>query len=332
MNTVAALFDLRTRSTSRIMTIVALALLPGGMTMVVFFGVGVLINVLAAILFACALEAVALLSRKHTVVPTLKDGSMVLAAALLALSLPPLLPLWQLALGVLAMVFLGKHLFGGLGQNPFNPAMVGYAVLLISFPNTMIVWPELAISNGVELSATLSVKISGNLAEWSAVSRWDAITRPTPLDRVLANTTEVSTLFSLPTITTWVWINVAFLVGGLALLSLRIIRWHIPISVLLTFSLCLLLDATFSHSLERPLLSSLFSGALMIGAFFIATDPVTAAASPLGRLIFGSGIGILIYILREFSAYPEGVAFAVLLMNLCVPAIDALTLRTGRLQ
>ena len=272
--------------------------------------------------------------RARPVRSSLGDGSILLAAWLLVLCLPPSLPSWQVILGTIVLVTLGKHVFGGLGQNPFNPAMVAYAFLLVSFPVTMTHW-ELNQNNSdssttmTNLVTTLSSDTNSELAE----TTWDGVTGATALDRLRelkrnssltqqtpANRYEVAGDWIMHS--PWLWTSIAWLLGGLYLLIARIITWHIPVSFLFAVGGLYTVASLLGSNMSLPVLPALLSGGIMLGAFFIATDPVSAAASRQGQIIYGLGIGILCVLIREFSVYPEGIAFAVLLMNMCVPLID----------
>ena len=296
------------------------------------FGWGVLFNIALACITALCCEALALKLRQRNIAATLSDKSALVTAVLLALCLPSLAPWWLPILGAAFAILLAKHLYGGLGFNPFNPAMVAYVILLISFPQQMTSWlkPDALIPTSLSLSETSSAIFSGQLPN---TLTWDAITQATPLDtlrtaRTLDQNTlfiQQDTLFGLIGGAGWEWIAAAYFVGGLWLVIRRVISWHIPAAVLtgLLFPACLfnlINPAVFTS----PTLH-LFAGATMLGAFFIATDPVTAATSNKGRLVFGFGIGIITYIIRTWGGYPDGFAFAVLLMNLCVPIIDRYT-------
>ena len=317
-------------TTQQIMLLVVAALIPGTIAYAVFISYAVILNILFAIVLALALEALALQLRGKAIATGISDGSIILAAWLLALAIPPLLPFWQLSVGVVVMVMLGKHIYGGLGSNPFNPAMVGYAVLLVSFPQTMTWWFAEGALNQFRFTTIMQAKLLANATELdlstlnAAASTWDAITKATPLEhlrtlKLQGITPDATSANQWSTYAAWVWVNVAFLLGGIFLLYKRIIQWHIPLSLLVSFTLLQLLfaDGSSSHVYYEWL-----SGALILGAFFIATDPVTAASSKRGRLIYGAGIGALTFIIREYGGYPEGIAFAVLLMNMCVPLID----------
>lgn len=322
---------IKTPDTQRIMLLVLAALIPGTMMYAWFISPMVLFNIAFAMLFAVVIEIVALQLRGQTIKAGIHDGSIALAAALLALAVPPMLPFWQLLIGVFIMVMLGKQVYGGLGQNPFNPAMVGYAALLISFPQSMTLWFAPELMHALDLSTLFNSKLSLSVISSNPSIGWDSMTRATPLEHVrtlrmqspeiVVDAAQVRNMASV-----WLWVSAGFLIGGLFLLQQRVIQWHIPVSVLGGFALCTIL---FSTS-ELPLLTSFYSGALIVGAFFIATDPVTAASSRRGRLVFGAGIGVITFIIREFGGYPEGFAFAVLLMNLSVPLIDHLELQLAK--
>jgi len=319
-------------TTTRIMTQVMLALLPGTAIMTWYLGAGVLINILVIVLTAVACEALVLTLRKRAVRNTVYDGSIVLAAWLLALCLPPSLPVSQLIIGGIAMTLLGKHLYGGLGQNPFNPAMVGYALLLISFPQSMTLW---LVTDAIPQLPNSSNAMTWWLVKWQpsiVADSWDSIAQATPLDRLRQSTpisnqgshTVNSEVFAA---SAWWKINFAWLLGGTYLLWQRTIRWHIPLSLLGTLFLLHFGYQLWNPTEALPTAWAMVSGGALFGAFFIATDPVTAPSSRTARLCYGAGIGLIIFILRTSSNYPEGVAFAVLLMNACVPLLDRMLVR-----
>ena len=314
---------------------VMLALIPGTMVMVHALGTGVIINLVVLTLSSVACEAGLLALRKRPVFSVLADGSIILAAWLLALCLPPALPINQLILGAVAMTVLGKHVYGGLGQNPFNPAMVGYAILLISFPQSMTLWFDPIVLSELSAEGFTSFSNWWNL-KWQPalyVHQWDSVTQATPLDSLRTvqrqdltpnpalNQTTVTTRVST---SPWFEISIAWMIGGLYLLALGIIRWHIPVAMLLTTAFAHLVHAGFYPDASLNPLSALMYGGLMLGAFFIATDPVTAPSSTRARLCYGAGIGVLIVVLRTSSNDPEGVAIAVLLMNSVTPLLDRL--------
>jgi electron transport complex protein RnfD len=315
-------------SVPSMMRLVLLALLPGTVCFFWLFGWGVLFNLLIAGITAVIAEAAMLRMRSRAVTHTLLDGSALVTGLLLALALPPLAPWWIPVIGSLFAIIIAKQLYGGLGYNPFNPAMVGYVVLLISFPLEMTLWP--AAGNYPDLASTFSLFFTGSLPGAGSI---DAVTMATPLDTLrtrlgLGDTlTELRSgaLFGLAGGAGWEWVNLCFLAGGLFMLKLRVIQWRIPASMLAGLALTALVFHLYDPDTYASPLFHLFSGAAMLGAFFIATDPVSASTTPRGRLWFGFGIGILTWVIRTWGGYPDGVAFAVLLMNLAAPTIDFYT-------
>lgn len=315
----------RRAGTTGLMLQVVLATLPGLAAMLLCFGAGVLLTLSLAVLGAVLAEALGLSLRGRSIRLGLGDGSAIVTGWLLGLSLPPLLPAELTLLGAGLAILLGKHVYGGLGQNPFNPAMVGYAILLVSFPVAMTTW--------VATPAFLNTGAPG-LGDASAVifagASPDAFTGPTPLDDfkhreglTAAEWHAVSGLGGRFAGQGWEWVNLGFLAGGLYLLARRLFTWHAPLGMLGALTICAALfwDGGSSSSPGSPLFH-LLGGATMLGAFFIVTDPVSGAATPRGRLIFGIGVGILVYVIRAFGGYPDAVAFAVLLMNAAAPLID----------
>jgi electron transport complex protein RnfD len=320
------------RSVRGVMLKVCLALVPAIVVYAWLFGPAILISTAWAMALALGFEAIFLKLRGRPVAPALGDGSALLTALLLALALPPLAPWWVMLVGMFFAIVVAKQLYGGLGYNPFNPAMIGYAVLLISFPLEMTTWPtSLSSGHPLGLADTFSYIFGGGLPNGMGV---DAISGATPLDTMktqLGLGHEVSEIRAAHPIfgslggSDWQWINVAILAGGLWLIWRRIISWHIPVALLGTLALV----SGLFHMLDPDNFTSplfqMFSGAAMLGAFFIATDPVTAATSNRGKLWFGAGIGLITYIIRTWGGYPDGIAFAVLLMNMAAPTIDYYT-------
>mgnify|MGYP000033776591 CR=1 FL=1 len=321
-----------TNSVTRMMLLVIAALIPGYLAYIWFFGWGVLINSVICVSTALLCEAWMLRLRHKPLWLFLTDGSALVTALLLALALPPLFPWWLAALGTAFAIIVAKHLYGGLGYNPFNPAMVGYAILLIAFPQHMTAW--LPAGNGDAVIGLLDNLRYIFLNELPAGTTYDALTQATPLDTlhtqlVLGKTvSEIESSFvqfSKYFGVGWDWVSLMFLTGGLFLIYKRVISWHIPATMLGSIALL----ATFAY-LVNPAsnpdpLFHLLGGATMLGAFFIATDPVTASTTPRGRLIYGAGVGIITYVIRTWGGYPDGVAFGVLLMNMAAPTIDYYT-------
>jgi electron transport complex protein RnfD len=311
---------------------VVYALLPAIAAYVWFFGWGVVVQILFAVVVALISEALMLALRQRPIKPFLYDGSAVVTAVLLALCLPPLAPWWIVLIGAAFAIIIAKQLYGGLGFNPFNPAMIGYVVLLISFPREMTLWlaPEMLSGHSLSFIECARMIFTGQLPGDLSV---DAISAATALDTLktqihLGN--NVGATMGLPIFGTLggkgiEWMNALFLLGGIWLIYKKIISWHIPVAMLLSLALmALIFHLTDLDNYASPLFH-LFTGASMLGAFFIATDPVTAATTPRGKLFYGAGVGIFTYIIRTWGGYPDAVAFAVLLMNMAAPMIDYYT-------
>lgn len=313
---------------AQIMLKVLLALLPGIALYVWYFGAAILVSITLASLTALGTEALMLRLRGRPVAPFLKDNSALLTGWLLALSIPPLAPWWLVVVGTAFAIGIAKHLYGGLGNNLFNPAMVGYAVLIISFPVQMTHWvaPQGLVLAELGFADQLQYIFLGALPHGLTL---DAVTMATPLDTLKTHLhldQPVRQILDMPIygqlaghgseMVAW-----GFLFGGLYLLAARIISWHIPVAYLVT----LFVIAGIFHLVDpghyvAPLFHW-FAGASILGAFFILTDPVSSPTTNKGRLIFAAGAAFLTYMIRTFGGFPDGVAFATLLMNICVPLI-----------
>jgi len=270
--------------------------------------------------------------RNRPLKPFLSDNTALLTAWLLALSIPPLAPWWMIVVGTAFAISVSKHLYGGLGNNPFNPAMIGYAVLIISFPVHMTHWltPSALEHLDFSFAEQLNYVFSGMLPAGQTL---DAVTMATPLDTLktqLHLSLSVDAIRNMPIFghlagkgSEMVALGVA--IGGIYLIFARIISWHLPVafltSLFATAGIFYLIDP--AHYVAP--LFHWFSGASMLAAFFIITDPVTSPTTAKGKLIFAAGIGVLTYLIRTFGGFPDGVAFATLLFNICVPLIDAWT-------
>jgi Na+-translocating ferredoxin:NAD+ oxidoreductase subunit D len=319
-------------SVQRAMGLVLLALLPATLMGLYQFGWPAINLLLVTLLAALVVEAACLRVAGKPLRRALLDGSALLTGLLLALSLPPWAPWWIGVTGAILAILLAKQVFGGLGQNLFNPAMAARVALLISFPMEMTTFlpprPLLADGSpgpleglgitfgdgfaidqvsGATLLGHTRTELGRGLGLEQALAGhfdWQALA----LGNASGSLGEVSALL--------------LLLGGLFLLWKRIITWHIPVAMLGT----LVALAAVSHGLSPGRYPGmevhLLSGATLLGAFFIATDPVTSPVSPRGQLIFGAGCGLLVFVIRTWAGYPEGVAFAVLLMNACTPLID----------
>lgn len=317
-------------SVQSVMLRVLFALLPGLAAYVWFFGAAIVVQIVLASITALAAEALVLYLRGKPLALFLTDGSALVTAWLIALSFPPLAPWWLVVLATLIAIIVAKHLYGGLGQNPFNPAMVAFALMIVAYPQFMSRWPgSAAIDFATQWNIIFGLQANQAL---------DALTMATPLDALRtalhgANATTVTVASALahnPAIGLvagrgWEWIAAGYLAGGLWLMQQRIITWHLPTAFLATLFLLAGVASAINPSEFAGPLFHLFGGGAMLAAFFIVTDPVSAATTPYGKLIFASGVALLTWIIRSFGAYPDGIAFAVLLMNMCVPLIDMAT-------
>ncbi len=259
------------------------------------------------------------------------DGSGLLTAWLLALSLPPWAPWWIAAVGSLFAVIIAKQLFGGLGQNPFNPAMAARVMLLISFPMEMTSWIKPApfgSDHSPGWLEGLAVTFSGvHLMAWSSATLLGHVktefTRGTELAQALSGYyAPWDALWGSRTGSLGETAALLLLAGGLFLIAKRIITWHAPVAMLLGVAIPALVFSSANPAHYAGPLYHLLSGGLIMGAFFIATDPVTSPNTAAGQFIFGLGCGLLTWIIRTWGGYPEGVAFAVMLMNAVTPVID----------
>lgn len=326
-------------TTNQVMRMVCYACIPGIAAQTFIFGWGVIVQALLCILIALVSEALVLSLREKPVRRTLSDGSAILTGLLIALSIPPLAPWWISVIGVSFAIIIVKQLYGGLGFNLFNPAMAGYVVLLISFPVAMTNWlpVQQVMTYDISFLDCVSSIFTGFTLDGYSVNQLriavDGITMATPLDHfktqidlgLTASEITKSPIYGEYGGTGWEWVNLGYLVGGLLLLKQGIIRWHIPLAVIASLFTLSLISYSITPDLSLTPMITLFSGATMFAAFFIATDPISASTTVRGRLIYGAIIGMLIFMIREWGGYPDGVAFAVLLANLTVPLIDYYT-------
>ena len=329
---VAAPHTTTTNSAGRVMATVMAALVPATLFGFWLYGWPAVYLWLITVGFAMLGEAFCLRLMGRQATPVLFDGSAMLTGWLLAVSLPPWAPWWIGAFGGLFATVLGKQVFGGLGQNLFNPAMVARVALLISFPLQMTAWvaPLPLFSAGAPgLIEGLQITLKGVAPGFDAVASASLLGfAKTELSR------GVDLLQSMLHAPAQAWYGsrsgslgetAAWLIagGGVAMMFLRIITWHIPVAMLAGIAV----PAAILHAVDPARYmdagTHLLSGGAMLGAFFIATDYVTSPNTQKGQLIFGTGCGLLTWVIRTWAGYPEGVAFAVLLMNSLTPIIDS---------
>lgn len=331
------------RDTGQVMRMVIYAMIPGMIAQSFFFGWGMLIQSVIAVVSALVFEGLILYLRNRPIERTLTDYSAVLTGLLIAISIPPTLPWWMTVTGVFFAIAVAKQVYGGLGFNIFNPAMIAYVVLLISFPAAMSLWLPPTTHAGITPSFfdSFSLIFTGFTTSGYDVTQLktiaDGVTMATPLDTLKTDLTQGVTYsesltkpifdggFFEAAGAGWGIVSIAYLLGGLYLWKTRIISWHIPGGMLMSVFVCASLLHLANADYYASPLFHLFNGAVMVGAFFIATDPVSASTTPKGRIIFGAAIGFWIVIIRTFGGYPDAVAFAVIIMNMAVPLIDYYT-------
>jgi Na+-translocating ferredoxin:NAD+ oxidoreductase subunit D len=291
-------------SISKNMYAVLIALVPAYLVALYFFGVGALIVSVTAVLSCVIFEYLIqkfILKTKTSV----QDGSAILTGLLLAFNLPSNLPIWIIIIGALVAIGIGKMSFGGLGNNPFNPALVGRVFLLISFPVQMTTWPRPIPFNTQYLDAETA-------ATPLAMMKYNFGTMPDKFDLLIGNIGgsigEISAI--------------ALLLGGIYLLVKRVITWHIPVSILLSTVVFSGIMFLINPSLYVSPDIHLLTGGLLLGAIFMATDYATSPMNTHAQLVYGIGIGLITVAIRLFGAYPEGVSFAILIMNGVTPLLN----------
>jgi electron transport complex protein RnfD len=330
------------RDTGQVMRLVMLAMIPGILLQTWFFGWGTLIQIALAVTTAVICEVAILELRKRDFERAIKDCSAILTAILLAVSIPPFAPWWVIVIGTFFAIVIVKQLYGGLGFNLFNPAMAAYVLLLVSFPVQMTQWlPPLNLAqHSHNFMDALYAIFSGYSVEGFSLAQLktgiDGMTMATPLDTVKTSLVQGLTYtesIELPIFDSVLsglgvassWISLGYLLGGLFLIRQKVINWHIPVSMLLGLALCALFMSLVDGDIYPSSVFHVFNGSIIIGAFFIATDPVSASTTNKGRLIFGAAIGVWVYLIRTWGGYPDAIAFAVIVMNMAVPLIDYYT-------
>jgi electron transport complex protein RnfD len=297
-------------TTSRVMRAVLYSLIPACGVAIYFFGLSAMVVLLVATLGCLATESVCQKLMKQPV--TITDGSAAITGVLLALNLPPTCPWWLTLLGAVVAIVIGKQVYGGLGANPFNPALVARVVLLISFPVQMTTWSAPApLGSGLDLVTTATP-----LGSWK-----NAVMLTGQLPADMQGSTISYFLGNMPGCIGEVS-ALALLLGAAYLFYRRILTWHVPTTfigtvVVLSGLFWLINPAKYPNPAFH-----LVTGGLVLGAFYMATDMVTTPVSTRGMLVFGVGCGMLTVLIRLFGGYPEGVSFAILLMNAATPLID----------
>lgn len=297
-------------NTRKLMCNVLIALLPACIFSIVVFGISALISMLTAVIscvfFEFAINKWLFKNEDYSI----KDCSAIITGVLLSFNLPNTLPIWMVIIGSLVAIGIAKMSFGGLGCNIFNPALVGRVFLLVSFPADMTTWTK--------------------VQDYSV----DGTTGATPLGLIKESikSGKILTDIDLPTVQDMVFGNIggslgeisvmALVIGGIYLLCTRTITWHIPVSVLGSMFILSGIMYAVNPELNASPLLHICSGGAMLGAIFMATDYSTSPMTSLGKILFGIGIGVLTIVIRRFGAYPEGMSFAILIMNAVVPLLN----------
>ena len=301
-------------STPRLMYNVVLALIPALAVTVFYFGIGALI-VTGISIVSCLLFEYLLQKYMLKVKPTITDGSALVTGLLLAFNLPSNLPWWIIVIGAFVSIGIGKMSFGGLGTNPFNPALVGRVFLLISFPVQMTSWPlpiesRMAYTDAITGATPLAVVKEG-------------LGAGTPMSQIADQIPSHMELFmgamggSLGEIAAF-----ALLIGFAWMLITKVVTWHIPVSIFATIGVFTGILWLVNPEANADPIFHLITGGVMIGAIFMATDYVTSPMHTKGMWVFGIGIGVITVVIRVWGAYPEGISFAILIMNAFVPLIN----------
>ncbi len=306
--------DYSDQSTKKIMWGVIIALVPAMLVSFWYFGLGAVYITLASVL-ACVIFEYLIQKYLLKQEPTITDGSAIITGILLALNVPSNLPIWMIIIGALVAIGVAKMTYGGLGKNPFNPALIGRVFLLMSFPVDMTSWPTTVVQRALHPDALTGPTALGVIKE--------GVAKGETIQQLMHNIPSYTDMFignmggSLGEVSA-----AAIILGGLYMLFRKIITWHIPVSFILTVfvftgSLYLMDNTKFVDPVFH-----LLAGGLMLGAIFMATDMVTSPMTKSGMLLFGFGCGLLTVLIRVWGAYPEGVSFAILIMNALVPLIN----------
>lgn len=319
------LLELRTRnSVPRIMRSVWISLLPVVVLYAYNISLFIILHILVALIIGWMASGLSNLLQKRRWGSPQQDQSVVITAILLSLTLSPLFPLYITVMAMLCGIAV-KELFGGLGQNMFNPAMAGYVFCLVAFPSAMQYWPIDGVSHYTQ---SLSYLLTGDHS-----ATIDGISGATPLTKfsslqeqaLMVSEMQMDQMFGILGAIRWEWIAFITMASGITLCAIKVISWEIPVSVLLGF----ILINTILYGVEPDIflspIKSVFSGGIMLAAFYIATDPVSSPPNRYGRILFGLLLGVLVALLRAYGKYPDGIAFSILIMNACTPLIIFLT-------
>ena len=294
------------QTTQNIMRDVIIALSPAAFAALCFFGINALIVLITSVSACVFFEY--FLSQRLGLKNNTSDLSAIVTGVLLALNLPATMPIWMIILGAFMAIGVAKMAFGGIGKNIFNPALVGRVFLFISFPVQMTTWVKPHVLEFFNMDATTAATPLASLKHLATEGQLSSEYWNLFIGNIGGSIGETSAL--------------ALLIGFVWLLYRKIITWHIPVYYIGSFALCILISEIISGEPRFDVLAHILSGGLLLGAVFMATDYTTSPMTKKGKIVFAIGCGILTYIIRAFGSYPEGVSFAILIMNAFVPLID----------
>ncbi len=318
-------------SVNKVMYQVIFALIPGIIVSTWILGWGILIHCVLSIFFALAFEAFILALRQRPLKDFIYDGSAIITGLLFALTITPFAPWWVTLSGIFFAIVITKHLYGGLGYNIFNPAMSGYVFVLICFPVELNYWPTILndMGNGnngfIESLEIIFVGLPHESMDSLSGATLLAFTKFQVSSMVMLSEFSHSPLFGALGGKGWEWIGFAFLTGGIWLMIKGVIKWQMPLIFIFTLFTLSFICHSYEPEIYASSMFNVFTGGTLLAAFFIVTDPVTASSTPRGKIIYACGIGLLTYIIRVWGSYPDGIAFAILMMNAAVPFINNIT-------
>ena len=325
----SGLFAGQARSMNALMWTVVIGLFPGIVTNVYFFGIGVLLQISCAIAVVVVTDEAVAKFHNQTQGTSAWDGTAVVLALIVAISIPPYSPWWICAIASIVANIFGKHIYGGTGQNLFNPAMVGVAFALVCFPTLSSYWPN---ANAIGQMSSVDIfrtffSLKANFPDAVSGATLLEFERTQISNAMMRGEFSHSQQYGVLAERGWQWVNLAYLGGGLMLCIRRVIPWTIPITLLGTlFVIAMVFNSLDEQRYAGPVFQC-FSGAVIVAAFFVATDPVSSPVGQRALIMYAALIACLVFIFRHLGSYPDGVAFAVLLANAVVPLLDKLCSR-----
>ena len=319
-------FKLSQQPLATLMWQVIVALSPGILLTAILFGIGVLVQLVLALTTVMLVDYIIGIFQAGEITSTIKDGTAAVLAIIVAISLPPYCPWWITVASAAVATGLGKHLYGGTGQNLFNPAMVGIVFALVCFPAISTYWPTISSASDMTVRESLALIFGQRHHDIDAISGATLLEfeRTQHLLAVMRSEFSDAGLYGVIAERGWEWVNMTYLFGGIFLCLRRVIKPTVPIWFLGVFFIVTATAHGFDSTRFAGPFVHLFSGATIVCAFFIATDPVSSPTGHLATIIYASLLALSVFLFRHFSAYPDGVAFSIILLNALVPLLDRL--------